>query len=1095
MNEDRHRLLNRIRYGLVLILGSNLGFALIDWVWLRQVGSRSLTAAETFRFWSFGLKAFQVVAIGVAFATLRCFPGRYRQIAITTIALVCSSTSVSGVATGDTTTTPILMIALTFGAAMLVPWERREQLLVAAIGLSAVLFHGFALRHEFDSPYPVIASCLALVISVVIGREFRRSRREQAIDQLRRAEVEAELRKSEARFRGAFDNAPVGIGLANLDGRWLQVNRALCQILGYSEADLLACDVRAVIHPDDRGVSAESEARMRACELGALQRETRYLRRDGRVVRGLLALSLVRDEHGAPLYFINQIDDITERRRAEEERDRYFHLSIDMLCVADFHGRFRQVNPAFERCLGYTTAELLARPIFELIHPDDFRSTASVFEALWDGREISSFVNRYRHHDGSYRWIEWTARSSDDRRIFAVGRDVTERAHVLQGTVDALSADIAVLDERGRITAVNAAWRRFCDDHDAAGDENYAVGRSYVEVCGAVRGLSERDAMRASAGLKLLTANSAPGFSLEYVAEGRSAGCTYELRASRFEVDGKVRLVLAHEDISDRKRAEREIIAARDAALRASGIKSRFLATMSHEIRTPLAAVAALIDLLRDTAVSDEQRQYLETIARSNSALLGLMTDVLDLAKLEAGRVDLEVHDVDVRQIVREIEDLFAPEARRKGVALRSVVAPSVPLLLVGDRIRVRQIFVNLVANAVKFTDAGSVTVEVAVAEASRVALRLRGMVHDTGTGIEPGDQPRVFDAFTQGRPVGPARRGGTGLGLAICKELVELMNGSVQLESRVGVGTTVSFTIELGLAQDDGTVVAEGGVDLEPVGEVAPAGTRVLLVDDNEINRWVGMRLLERVGFEPEVACDGPTALRMLASADYGAVLMDCAMPGMDGYEVTRRIRESESGTVHRMPVIALTADATAEARSRCLDAGMNDYLAKPVTPEMLRRTLVRWLRYTVPSRPAAEVAAEVDDSQLDRVLEALGGDEDLLREMAEVYLEHSPPLLAAIRAAVEADDLAALERTAHALKGSVSNFGRLPSWQAANELELLGKRRAHEGVRAALAILETTFAQFEGELRQMIQDGAERREEREPPAAEARLPLDCPP
>jgi len=354
--------------------------------------------------------------------------------------------------------------------------------------------------------------------------------------------------------------------------------------------------------------------------------------------------------------------------------------------------------------------------------------------------------------------------------------------------------------------------------------------------------------------------------------------------------------------------------------------------------------VLGFANLLMDTQLDSEQREFVENIRCSGDALLTIINDVLDYSKIEAGKLSVDNMEFDLRSVCNEVRSLLQPSAAAKGLTLNLHFAPSIPKSLIGDPVRVRQILLNLVGNAIKFTTSGSVGIEVAAVDADQV----RVSVIDTGIGIAAGQLDKLFERFTQGDASITRRYGGTGLGLAISKKLITLMGGEISARSEPGNGSVFWFTLPVRAPLNSSTRIAPP-MPMPPPPTPLPAqrsaGGRLLVVEDNVVNQKVAMRMLVKMGYEVDLAEDGRQALERLAAARYDAVLMDCQMPEMDGYEATRHIRDLSSAVLdHDVPVIAMTANAFAEDRERCLAAGMNDFLSKPVDRATLEQMLEKW-------------------------------------------------------------------------------------------------------------------------------------------------------
>ncbi len=413
-------------------------------------------------------------------------------------------------------------------------------------------------------------------------------------------------------------------------------------------------------------------------------------------------------------------------------------------------------------------------------------------------------------------------------------------------------------------------------------------------------------------------------------------------------------------DVTDQKRSERLKIA-KEAAEASADAKSRFLANMSHEIRTPLGAISGMVMLMGQTELTPKQSDYMEKIESSSRLLMRVINDVLDISKIEAGKLDMEKIPFSWSLLMTNIEDMFAEKAREKKIELSMGWDREIPEDLNGDAERIKQILINLIGNGLKFTpESGFVKVDAHIAEETSEEIRIGFAISDSGIGIPKEKLKTIFDAFTQADDSMTRRYGGTGLGLSICRQLVELMDGDIQVNSEPGRGTTFCFSLLL--EKGCRKMMAPATRDDDP----SFVGARILIAEDHEINREVALSLLEPLGVTTDVAVNGRKAWNAVQSRHYDLILMDLQMPEMDGLEVTRRIRGLE-GNAARIPIVAMTAHALSESRLACLEAGMNDFLTKPLDPTLLMATLSRWIGALnrAPAQEFLQTPSAGDESQ----------------------------------------------------------------------------------------------------------------------------------
>jgi two-component system sensor histidine kinase/response regulator len=853
----------------------------------------------------------------------------------------------------------------------------REYLALPAAPLSG--------RRQLESAGPFLVLLAIVAITIVLWIYFLRRQVRARTMQLAEALSEqhslaAALQTRERDLRTAFEGAAMGMANVSVDGRFQDVNQALADMLGRSREALLAMRLDEVSHGDDAEphrllVREALDGRRRAFRM-----TTRFLRADGGVVWAELTASLLRNDRGEPLHFVTQVQDVTqavraeiEMRKAELEARANAEVVSSLLQTAPtvifgFHADFTlfEWNQEAESLYGFTRDEVIGSSLFDIITDRDLRQPTMEFSArVLDGEPLRNREMFVVSKSGAEHYVLWNA------------------TRVLDGT-------------------------------------------------------------------------------------GTPVG-----------------VLVVGQDITQRKQAEarlreqtRELEQARDAALAAAQAKSDFLAMVSHEVRTPMNGVIGMTGLLLDTTLTPDQREYARTVRASAQALLTIINDILDFSKVEAGRLEIETVDCNPSMMVEETVDLLAEAAAAKGLELSYLVDAAVPASVGGDPGRLRQILLNLLGNAVKFTDTGQVTLRVGVDSEDERTTLLRFEVSDTGIGVPDEARSRLFQPFSQVDASTTRKYGGTGLGLAISRRLAELMGGAIGVDSAPGAGSTFWFTARverrtapvealrpllagarvlvgvgpgltgaliaqtvrrLGGVSDevsDAPAVLDavrraheaqasyrvvylderlsGGHDLALLGALAggagvpavpvvlltasrnptrivvdqfiagrlakpvrasqvvrglttiagcadrPAESptreapvertearsrgRILLAEDNVVNQRVATRLLEKFGYRVDVVADGREAVEAFTQLGYDLVLMDCQMPEMDGFTATGAIRQRETDG-RRTPIVAMTAGAMPGDRERCLDAGMDDYLTKPVDVEKLRQVLDRWM------------------------------------------------------------------------------------------------------------------------------------------------------
>ena len=905
-----------------------------------------------------------------------------------------------------------------------------------------------------------------------------------------RKKAEKALRSSEARYRTLIETLPHGVQENDLNGRITFSNAAHYRITGYEPDGLIGRNIWDMQAGGQKELQNYLDFLIKEQPAPAIY-ITKNLTEDGRLIDVQVDWNYQRDEQGQLTGFISVITDITARRQAEDA----LHEMIQRLNLAKSAGKIGIWDLDLihnhliwdERMFAmYGISPDTFGAAYEAwqngVHPDDLATVHAEVQAAIRNHQEFHTEFRILRPDGEIRSIEARATviytsGGQPLRMIGVNTDITDRKRTeealnaqkeeLQTILDAVPALIYYKDLENRIIRANRLW------FETLGlTEDTVIGKKMSEYLPEeiADGFYKED-------LKIVKAGN-PLKDLQEVLELENETryfltSKYPHRNPEGDIIG---IVGFSRDITKRKKAEDALKAAKayaeersQAAEAANRAKSQFLAAMSHEIRTPMNGVIGLADLLIATELTDIQKKYLGNLRYSAYSLLDIINDILDISKIEAGRIELENIEFSLSDVIEKTAMMMTHRCSEKGIALIADIDPDIPKILVGDPVRIRQIILNLLGNAIKFTEKGEIKIRVR-GSGSEVRgkdnpVPLTIEVSDTGIGIPADKLGTVFESFTQADGSTARKYGGTGLGLTISKKLAEMMGGSITVESTPGRGTC--FYVNLPLPAADNQSAQTECTD-EPEVPLSYTGN-ILIAEDNPVNMMIISTRLAGMGFHVIEAADGKEAVKKYAENEVVMVFMDIHMPEMNGDEAARKIREYEAGKKHT-PIIALTADAFKEGKDKCLSEGMDFYMAKPLKPA----ELVSVVRRFAPKKPEPRAGESFTDTEMnqdddlqifdrDGFFRRVSGNPTLYEEMTLLFLKEFPKQLSDLFSLIEKKDLKEIYLRSHCMKGMGLNMGADVLADFAKRIEDIAHHNGSiEEIELLSAYLEPAFREF---------------------------------
>ncbi|PJZ45868.1 PAS domain S-box protein [Leptospira brenneri] len=770
-------------------------------------------------------------------------------------------------------------------------------------------------------------------------------------------------------FSSSFLSSSIGMEIENPHGEVIEANPIFCQWLGYSAEELKTKSISEITHPEDLKLELSFLEKLNRGNIQSFQIKKRYTSKDGSMIWAVLNKSIIRDHLGNPVYYLSQILDISESLQAEMELQNLSRLLDQVAGLAKIGGwdldiktnkaswtnvtkRIHEVGddfiPSVEGGIQFYQVEESRKKISD-----------AVTLLLEEGKEYDLELEMVTAK-GNQTWVRTIGRAEYEDgkivKIYGIIQDINERKKwemalaaqtaILWSFVEHAPAAVAMLDQEMRYVALSQRW---IEDYRIHLSKEEILGKSHYEIFPNI-GQEWKDIHSRGLRGEVLKRDEdvwrPPGWEKDQVLQ-------WEIRPWKQLGGGIGGILMFTRDITEAYETKLELKVAKEFAEKAYSAKSEFLANMSHEIRTPLNGIIGYSDLLAETLENSSYSEYAQIVKQSAHALLNIVNDILDFSKAEAGKLQLAEESNDLKKMVLEAIKIMNIQAIIKGLDIHFHIDESIPSLLMFDSNRLRQVILNLIGNAIKFTESGSVECQVTRLDSLEInKVNLRISIKDTGIGIAKESQEKIFDSFTQEDFSTTRKFGGTGLGLAICKQLLTLMKSHLQLKSKLNEGSEFYFDIHLRIPEFDPglkPLESESKVSEVALKNRSKSGEafKILIVEDNSVNLGLMKNFIKRILPEAKIleAQNGEEAIQVFQEELPSLILMDIQMPVMNGYDATKAIRKLGNG--EKLPIIAVTAGIIAGEKEKCFEAGMDDYISKPVQKENLKQALFKWLEF----------------------------------------------------------------------------------------------------------------------------------------------------